>query len=276
MLNMGFKKLRCLLSVSGKSIILDFFQMIVALVGLVAVGYFLLGVTQDIIVDKSAEKFERVINRLIDLDSFETPYYAFDAQKATQELLNEITDSMSENPQSYSVQIYDNSQSNLMVLPGKIILLSSGLMNRLQSENELAFLLANAVYYMQQQTYLISMNRSVVFVYGSALFFGAHSPVTHFVKNHLPWQKERFSRKQIANADNFALKALKKRYGHVAGPRLLLERLQRDLVSTDVYRQVFGDGDVRLADLDDVISEREYLESNTVSLDPRVFRKINF
>ena len=120
----------------------------------------------------------------------------------------------------YSFRIFlvkEKGTVNAMALPGGIILVYSGLIELVESENELAMVLAHELGHFNHRDHLRSLGRGLSLTLLSALLFGEQSGVTELISTLFLTAQANYSREQEAKADEFALGLLVQRYGHAGG-----------------------------------------------------------
>lgn len=212
-------------NISKVSPLRELFVLLSAVLGGVLIIYFVLGVALDIIVSRMPDQADKI------LGTFFSAHYNFErepspAEKETQKLLDDLVQYLPPRSLEFTVRIADNTQVNAMALPGGHILVFSGLISEIQSENELAMVLAHELGHFVHRDHLRGLGRRVVLVLLSVAFFGVDSPITELAQRTLATAELRFSRAQEEAADNFALHLLNKKYGHVAGATDFFDRLK--------------------------------------------------
>jgi len=135
---------------------------------------------------------------------------------------------------AYTFRIYldDSEKVNAFALPGGSIVVFKGLLQAVESENELDMVLAHELGHFAHRDHLQAMGRSLLVVVGSWLLPGDQSA------DIVPWLagklERRYSQKQEAAADRWGLDLLNRRYGHVGG-------------ATDFFKRLVGKGRNHLA-----------------------------
>jgi hypothetical protein len=261
------------LNAAGKSAVLEFFEMAVGIVGFIAVVYYMSGVTLNILADKVPAAFERKMASLVDLDRFETPFYAVEAERETQRLADELGKINGDNGPRYTVRIHDSGRMETLALPGNHIVITSGLLNVIESENELVFFLAGAMGHFQNREHLRALGRgaAVIFLVSS----GPGDGWANFIKKRIPLRDPRFSFRQVAAADRFALDVLERRYGHVGGALDFFRRVEaaqgpEAMAGLFPARHSIDD---RVDELQARITALGYSPGEPTPLDPAKFRK---
>jgi predicted Zn-dependent protease len=120
-------------------------------------------------------------------------------------------------PGTFRVVLVENEAVNAMALPGGVIVVFSGLLEEIDSEEEIAFVLAHELGHYAHRDHLKGMGRGLL-LYSMLLFFtGSDSSLTSFVGNSLVGVQMKFSQRQETLADNYALDLMNRRFGRVTG-----------------------------------------------------------
>jgi Zn-dependent protease with chaperone function len=143
-------------------------------------------------------------------------------QERVAEILNALDPATAAN---LTVRVLEDEQLNAFAAPGGLIMVTTGLLNSVESENELAFVLGHEMGHFRNRDHLRSMGRGLA----SSLTLGALSAVVGADVSSLGWLHQltqlRFSRGQEREADVWGLELTAKRYGHVGGATAFFERL---------------------------------------------------
>ncbi len=125
------------------------------------------------------------------------------------------------------LRVIDDTQLNAFAAPGGLIVVTTGLLDAVESENELAFVLAHEMGHFRHRDHLRALGRGLA----SSLALAALSAVAGADVSSLTWIQEltelRFSRDQEREADEWGLDLVARRYSHVHGATAFLERLPR-------------------------------------------------
>jgi len=120
-------------------------------------------------------------------------------------------------PGQVKLRLVASKQANAVVLPGGTVLVYEGLLEHLQSENGLAFVLAHELSHLAHRDHLRAIGRSLVVIAAATVLTGDGSwaagvlaPVQHLGETS-------HSRERESQADAKALRILQCRYGHVGG-----------------------------------------------------------
>lgn len=203
------KELKGNVNVSPRSPIKEFFLLLGGILGIILAIYVILGFAVEIVVDKLPLKVEERLGNVFS-KAFSDQKNA-EAEKKLQEILNNLG-----YPQYNIHVITEDKTVNAFAYPGGNIVVFSGLLKKVNSENELAFVLAHELGHFVNRDHLKGLGRSLVLFTLSAFIFG-DSNVTNFLQGSLVNTEMKFSQAQETAADLFALDLLNKKYGHAAG-----------------------------------------------------------
>jgi predicted Zn-dependent protease len=167
------------------------------------------------------------------------PVYEQLAQPSpAQDTLNQLLDKLETNlPQQrqqreYKVLYIPDSTVNALALPGDRIVIYSGLVNRVKSENELMMVLGHELGHFAHRDHLRSLGQELFLPIAIASLLGDNSWVYSSAATIISAASQaQYSQFQEIQADKFGLTLLYKTYGHVAGATDFFERLsqQQDL-----------------------------------------------
>ena len=140
----------------------------------------------------------------------------------TQLLLDRLAFHWGDNPYEFRVEIDDSSHANAMALPGGLIVVTTGLLDQVESENELAFILGHELGHYRNRDHLRALGRGIIFGLLFAVTTG--SDVSSVGINFADLALRSFNRKQELSADEFGLELVYTEYGHVDQAWRLFER----------------------------------------------------
>lgn len=155
-------------------------------------------------------------------------YVEVDDDDARVEELQRLTDRLSrhwpESPYEYTVRIAESDELNAMALPGGLIVITSGLLDAVESENELAFVLGHEMGHFSNRDHIRGLGRGVVLSIFLAALSGSDGGV-NLGSSLSDLTLRGFSRGQEEDADEFGLSIVNSEYGHVASSWRFFERL---------------------------------------------------
>ncbi len=165
------------------------------------------------------------------------PIYEAQSQpSATQDELNRLLERIEVNlpaeqreNRDYQVLYIPDDTVNAAAIPGDRILIYQGLLDEVQSENELAMVLGHELGHFANRDHLRGLSRSVMVRLVLATFLGDAGSVGAIATNSVSvLTNAQFSQKQEQQADEIGLTLLEDTYGHVAGATDFFERLSKE------------------------------------------------
>jgi len=170
----------------------------------------------------------------------------------TQLLVDRLAFHWADAPYTFRVEIDDSDVANAMALPGGLIVVTEGLLDQVESENELAFVLGHELGHFRNRDHLRALGRGIVLSLFLATTLG--NDVSSIGLNVTDLALRGFSRQQESSADEFGLALVYTHYGHVNEAWRLFERWDesngrmRDLVSYTSTHPSAGDRVEKLKD----------------------------
>jgi len=168
-----------------------------------------------------ARLFSGWFDRGVEDDEAVTPRERYLAQ-----ILNRMAGHWSESPYAFEIAIWDESEPNAVALPGGVIALTNGLLESVESENELAFALGHELGHFHNRDHLRGLGRGVAFsLLLVAVGVGGGGSAVQLASLAGRFAQRGFDRGQEIEADRFALALLAAEYGHVSGAEAFFEHL---------------------------------------------------
>jgi len=183
----------------------------------VAVGlYMALGLAVDLIVPRISMELEKklagaFVGRLAESDQVD------DATRSLQALVDRLQSRCASLPYKITVHVQQADAVNAAALPGGHMLVFTGLLEEMTSENELAFVLAHELGHFAHRDHLRGLGRALVLLTVSTVLLGADNDINGMIGQGMQLTELNFSRTQETRADEFGLETLACHYGHVAG-----------------------------------------------------------
>ncbi|MFK8181757.1 MAG: M48 family metallopeptidase [Phormidesmis sp.] len=110
------------------------------------------------------------------------------------------------------VKILPTPEENAMVTAGSYLLVTEGLLSAVDSENELAFVLAHELGHLHHRDPLKALGRSLVFTTGLTVL--GISPSNSVIPNVINFAELRYGRGQETAADDYAIQQIIRHYDH--------------------------------------------------------------
>ena len=193
----------------------------------VAVGLYLsLGLAVDLIVPRLSLDLEKklagaFVHRLAKTDA--DP----DANRALQDLVDRLRERCAPLPYAVTVHLQPAAAVNAAALPGGHIVVFSGLLAEMTTENELAFVLAHELGHYAHRDHLRGLGRALVLMTAFTVLLGADNGFNDMIGRGLTLTDLSFSRQQETRADEYALETLFCHYGHPAGATAFFSRIPK-------------------------------------------------
>ena len=129
-----------------------------------------------------------------------------------------------ESPYDFRIEIDDSENMNAMALPGGLIVVTAGLLDEIETENELAFIIGHEMGHFKNRDHMRALGRGVVIslVFIAMSGSGAASDLGASITD---LALRGFSRGQESSADEFGLGLVQQEYGHVADSWRFFERM---------------------------------------------------
>jgi len=132
-----------------------------------------------------------------------------------------------ESAYEFRIEIDDSETMNAMALPGGLIVVTSGLLDQVESENELAFILGHEMGHFKNRDHMRALGRGVVISIMFATISGSGA-ATELGVSVTDLALRGFSRGQEASADEFGLGIVQQEYGHIADSWRFFERIDEE------------------------------------------------
>lgn len=200
---------------------------------LALVFYLVLGVTADLAVAKIPIKAEVWLGEHF-VDSFEANEDE-SLRCRLQTLLDNLPSDSPLHNYTFTVQLVKNKEINALALPGGHIVVFSGLVEQVESENELAMVLAHELGHFAHRDHLERLGRGLGLTVAAMLVFGEDSAISRLVSNLFLVTESSYSRQQESDADSFGLDLLVSSYGHAGGATDFFARVGKKAGSRGPY-----------------------------------------
>lgn len=115
------------------------------------------------------------------------------------------------------VSVTESDQMNAVAMPGGHIVVLSAMLDKVETENGLAFVLAHELGHFKNRDHLRGMGRSIVLLAISVLLTGVNSDISALLTPVYSAEAAQYSQDRESDADMIALHALNCHYGHVGG-----------------------------------------------------------
>jgi len=182
-------------------------------------------------------------------------------ERELESLLERLLAHWPEHPDGLRVGLLESSQPNALAFPGGLILVTTGLSARVESENELAFVLGHELGHYRDRDHVRNLGRGLALTLVLTAM-GQSGTVADLVALSGQLSTRSFSREQESQADAFGLMLVEAEFGHVAGATDFFDRLpspdtalERSLAS---YLATHPLSEDRLENMDLLAEEKEW------------------
>jgi len=134
-----------------------------------------------------------------------------------QALLDRLAARWPEAPYAFRISIAENDAPNAFAVPGGLVLVTSGFLERVESENELAFVLAHELGHFHNRDHIQSLGRGIAIALVWMAVGQSEGGGASLMQLGQLLGARRFDREQESEADAFGLEIVYREYGHVEG-----------------------------------------------------------
>lgn len=256
-------------NVSPTSPVGEFAILLAGLIGIVVAVYVFLGVAVNLLAPRLPIGIEEKLAFPF-LSKYEEDESLGNESDYVQNIALKISSYCVDQRYDFSLHLVNNPLVNAVAIPGGHIVIFSGLLEKVESENELAFIIAHEMGHFAHRDHLKHIGRSLVFIAISAVVLGGDSPITQILGQSLELSELAFSRQQETQADEFAVDALNCFYGHVAGASDFFSNIDPD--QKEKYGlQYFSTHPLnqqRIAHIEQYARSRQFIKETRQSLPP--------
>ena len=246
------------------------------LLAIVVGVYLALGLAVDLIVPRLSMDLEKklagaFVGRLVETEEVDT------TTRSLQDLVDRLQDRCAPLPYIITVHVTKSDAVNAAALPGGHMVVFTGLLAEMTSENELAFVLAHELGHYANRDHLRGLGRALVLMTASTVLLGADNSVNSMIGQGMVLTELSFSRKQESQADEFALETLFCHYGHVADATSFFNKIPED-GDPGRFGHYFAshpENRRRISHLEDLAQERGYPTGNPLPLPAELTTQTN-
>ncbi len=158
-------------------------------------------------------KLEKIFSINLDLDKTSNPYLQKVAKKLTV---------CAKLPYKITIHTINDMRPNAFAVPGGSIYITKGMLKKIESENELAFIIGHELGHFKNKDHLRSLGYKLVLMTISTLLGGNDNIVTN---NMLTISDIKYSQKAELQADAFGLEVMNCAYGSVTNATRIFEKM---------------------------------------------------
>ncbi|MFT5162438.1 MAG: Zn-dependent protease with chaperone function [Alteromonadaceae bacterium] len=247
----------------------EFVYLLGALAGLLLLLYWLLGFFIDFAVDSISPQSEIALyqatsmSQLFEADEKIQPTTANESVGKLLAALAQCTDI----GYPIDLSIKEAPQMNALAWPGGHIVVLSGLLDKVKSQNGLAFVLAHELAHFKNRDHLRAMGRGVILLAVSSLIGG--SDTSALIIQLTDIGSAQFSQQSESAADATALDILNCHYGHIGGALEFFQQLEQQDRTIDFslmhYFSSHPQVKRRIATLEQLGRQRGYKSEQTIN-----------
>lgn len=186
--------------------------------------------TLDSIVEKLSPEQEAKIMKLVGASS-KFSFKNLEGKTNTERVLiaNKILKDLVEisefKKREFSLQVIPGKEVNAFAIPGDTILLVEELLEKVETENELAMVLGHELGHFHFRHHLKGMGRRLVMGFFSMMVFGEDNPLSKLFLGGLNYTDRKFNQQQETDCDLYGASLVFHKYGHLGGGLKFFERL---------------------------------------------------
>jgi len=145
--------------------------------------------------------------------------------ESTQRLLDRMAAHWTDAPYHFKVTIIKRFEANAFALPGGHVVITTGLLDEIGSENELSFVLGHELGHFRHRDHLRRLGRVAVTRLAIAAIVGSSGALPDLAGRVGDLTSHKFDRQQERDADRFGLDLVHAEYGHVGSTWTLFDRM---------------------------------------------------
>ena len=245
------------INVAKENPLLEFSKLLGGVIGVTVIVYLVLGFITDLLMPLIPSQVEQGLEPIA--TSFIRKYAAAPEHQARVDaVLAKLSHHDPHLPYQLHVHVQKSDMFNAITLPAGHIVVFTGLLESIDNENELAFVLAHELGHLHNRDHLKSMGRGVIFVVASTAILGSDNTISQIVSQSVDVTDRQFSQKQELDADRFALHLLNASYHHVGGSVSFFQRLsQREGAASLAILSTHPPTQERLKEMHKLISQEK-------------------
>jgi Zn-dependent protease with chaperone function len=225
------KELRENLNVSTTHPLLEFAKLLFGLAISFGAFFICLGLVTDFLVERHHDGLSSLFRSSpqlfassMDLSLEDTSSVNFQRVKSVFDKLISSSDLESA---GHQIHYASSSKMNAYAFPGGHIVVLKGLLDKVSSDQELAFVISHEIAHQENKDSLRSVGRGLALLAFSAFLSGADSTSSNLFADFSNLASSRYSQAQEQAADELGLEILNRAYSEVGGAIRFLERVEK-------------------------------------------------
>ena len=210
----------------------EFVVLLAGVAAIILVVFWAMGFAVDLAVDYLPPAKEKLLFAKLGKQFPVDPSVSADEVAALQQLADSVGHCV-EVGYPVEVRVVESDMVNAFALPGGVIVVFTALLDKVHSENGLAFILAHELAHYKNRDHLRGMGRGIVLAAISTILTGANSGVSQMLAPTNDFGMAQYSQDRESAADTTALAALNCYYGHVGGAMEFFATMQDDVDQHD-------------------------------------------
>ena len=203
----------------------EFATLLAGMLGILILTYFILGFFIDTAVNHITPELERQLFSHTPFHTLSSTSKTTDPrQQKLQQLTNKLRKCIGINI-PITVHIQKSNTINAMAVPGGHIIVFTGLLDTIKTENSLSFVLGHELGHFKNRDHLRGLGRGIVLMALATAMTGPNSSLTQLLTPITQLQQAQYSQHRETLADETGLAVLHCYYGHVGGATDFFESL---------------------------------------------------
>ncbi|MCP4154745.1 MAG: M48 family metallopeptidase, partial [bacterium] len=203
-------------------------KLATGILAVVLVIYILLGFAAALIAPHVSADVEIAMGKIFKKQF--TLYNMHDETVKLQKIMDRFKPFLSKEDRRLDYKVFAtlDERVNALALPGGTMVVFSGLLNKVKTDNEIAFVLAHELGHFHNRDHLKVMGRALVGITLSIAIFGDGSSAAKLISNAVFQVEMKFSQGQERAADSFAVNLMKKAFGNADGAMAFMKKLAEE------------------------------------------------
>ena len=208
----------------------EFWKLVISAVLVIVALYFLTGLAVDLIVSRISIETECKLFKNNNLDKLGKIINADGeySMKTAHGILEKLKSSPDVPSIDYRLVLIKDENPNAFAIPGGVIGLTSGLLEVLDDEIELAFVIGHELGHFHNRDHLSGLGRAVGFSVIMAILFESGPGIESFADIITYTAQRQYSRDREEKADQYAIQLVYKTFGKIEGTDRLFQILNEE------------------------------------------------